>query len=284
MSVHVHDLKPFKLYNSNSNKLFIPLAENDNKKGSLIYLLSSNIEDSIKLINSNAIINRNWFKSYYIEKSINAIISNEGTIVEVLDSDALLENKLDTKSRNALADNEFGIPSKRKYPLNDEEHVRSAIKMFNYVDKDDEALLAKNIIKKIKKFNIVDIEIGPNNRFGNYYKVVKEDVFNHGDGYTSYYRSSKDIKEQADKCNEFYKSQLTNSYSVSIPELYTRDIKYIGIYHDEDNLIKGFLIAYRNDNVNDGNKLMVAKVFASNSLSDSEKMEVYDNLIYNFTI
>ena len=282
MSVHVHDLKPFKLYNSNSNKLFIPLAENDNKKGSLIYLLSSNIEDSIKLINSNAIINRNWFKSYYIEKSINAIISNEGTIVEVLDSDALLENKLDTKSRNALADNEFGIPSKRKYPLNDEEHVRSAIKMFNYVDKDDEALLAKNIIKRIKKFNIVDIEIGPNNRFGNYYKVVKEDVFNHGDGYTSYYRSSKDIKEQADKCNKFYKSQLTNSYSVSIPELYTRDIKYIGIYHDEDNLIKGFLIAYRNDNVKDGNKLMVAKVFASNSLSDSEKMEVYDNLIYNF--
>ena len=31
----------------------------------------------------------------------------------------------------------------------------------------------------------------------------------------------------------------------------------------------------KNDNIKDGNKLMVAKVFASNSLSDSEKMEVY---------
>ena len=57
-----------------SNKLFIPLSPNDNKHGSLIYLLTPDISSSIDMINSNMIINRNWFKSYYIDKSINAII------------------------------------------------------------------------------------------------------------------------------------------------------------------------------------------------------------------
>ena len=170
MSIHIKDMKDLKMYKG-SNKLFIPLSPDDNKHGSLIYLLTPDISSSIDMINSNMIINRNWFKSYYVDKSINAIISDTGEIQEFVKyedetvSAFINEAKLSSKDRNALSDNEFGIPKSRSYPINDEEHVRQAIKMFNHCPKEDEKTLAKNIIKKLKEFEITDIEVGDNNRF-----------------------------------------------------------------------------------------------------------------------
>ena len=171
MSIHVHELKELKMYRD-SNKLILPLDDKDNKHNSLIYLLTPNIQSSINMINSNMTINRNWFRSYYIDKSVNAIISPDNTIKEFVeytddfvDMNIMLEDKLNSKERNSIDNKDFGIPSKRKFPLNDEEHVRAAIRMFNHVDKEDEEILAKNIIKKLKKFNITDIEVGENNRF-----------------------------------------------------------------------------------------------------------------------
>lgn len=77
-------------------------------------------------------------------------------------------------SRSKLDDSEFGVPSQRKFPLNDAKHVKLAIKFFNYVDKEHEAELAKNIIKKIKEYNITDIKYSEKNRFFKYYKVPKK--------------------------------------------------------------------------------------------------------------
>lgn len=149
MSIHVHELKQLKMYNS-KNKLIVPLSDNDNKKESVIYLLTPNIESSVNMIKSNTIINRNWFKSYYLEKSINTIL-NSGNYIEKIEEDTdefidqismmLFEDKLPSKERNDLKMNQFGLPDKRKYPLNDEEHVRAAIRMFNHVDKNDEETL-----------------------------------------------------------------------------------------------------------------------------------------------
>src|SRR5574344_1617017 len=136
MSIHVHELKSLRMYSSN-NKLYIPLNEKNNKKGSAIFLLTPEIKSSINLINNNMVINRNWFQSYYIEKSINTILTNENYIQKFInDSDSfidrlIVEDKLPTKARNELPEKVFGIPDKRKYPLNDEEHVRAAIRMFN---------------------------------------------------------------------------------------------------------------------------------------------------------
>lgn len=87
--------------------------------------------------------------------------------------DALMpidEDKLTSKERNNLDNKTFGIPSLKKYPLNDESHVRSAIQMFNHVDKKHEAELAKNIKKAMKKFNITDVQVSDKNRFSKYYK------------------------------------------------------------------------------------------------------------------
>lgn len=82
----------------------------------------------------------------------------------------LQEKALSSKKRNKLDDSEFGIPDKRKYPLNDEAHVRSAIKMFNYVDEEDEKELARRIKRAMKKFNITDVTVRKKNRFSKYYK------------------------------------------------------------------------------------------------------------------
>ena len=108
MSIHVNDLVPLRMYRGN-NKLFIPLADDDNKRGSLIYLLTPSIESSINMINSTMIINRNWFRSYYIDKSINAIIKPETSeiqeFVEYEDDTVrsfINEAKLSAKERNKL--------------------------------------------------------------------------------------------------------------------------------------------------------------------------------------
>ena len=49
MSIHTKDMKDLKMYKG-SNKLFIPLSPNDNKHGSLIYLLTPDISSSIDMM------------------------------------------------------------------------------------------------------------------------------------------------------------------------------------------------------------------------------------------
>lgn len=75
---------------------------------------------------------------------------------------------VDETKRSELPDAAFGIPEERKYPLDTEEHVRSAIKLFNHVNGKYEAKLAKNIIKKMDEYNITDITIGEKNRLSKY--------------------------------------------------------------------------------------------------------------------
>lgn len=70
----------------------------------------------------------------------------------------------------------YGLPHTKQYPMPDEKHVRSAIRFFNYVSSEDEEELARNINKMIKKFNIKDLNVGPTNRFKNYYKGSEESV------------------------------------------------------------------------------------------------------------
>lgn len=84
---------------------------------------------------------------------------------------ASMEASLTAKERKAIPDKEYGLPKKRKYPMPDKKHVRAAIRFFNYVDKEDEAELARNINKMAKKYGMVDeIKVGSDNRFSKYWK------------------------------------------------------------------------------------------------------------------
>jgi hypothetical protein len=76
----------------------------------------------------------------------------------------ITENKLNAKDRNALPDKIFGLPDERKYPLNDEEHVRAAIKFFKYCPSAKRNILAANINKQAKQFGI-QLNISKDNPF-----------------------------------------------------------------------------------------------------------------------
>lgn len=79
----------------------------------------------------------------------------------------ILEAKLSTKDRNELPAKEFGLPEHRKFPLNDEAHVKSAILFFKYAKADEKRELAKNINLKLKKFDM-KVKVGKNNPFYKY--------------------------------------------------------------------------------------------------------------------
>jgi len=64
------------------------------------------------------------------------------------------ETALKTKERKELPDSAFGIPSKRIFPLNDANHIRSAIQMFSKCPNELKPELAENIRKKAIEFDI----------------------------------------------------------------------------------------------------------------------------------
>lgn len=80
--------------------------------------------------------------------------------------------------RSELPDSVFGIPKERKYPMPDEKHTRSAMKLFNHCEKKYEEELAKHIIKNIKKYNIDPSFVGPKNRLRKY--LIKANLITEG--------------------------------------------------------------------------------------------------------
>jgi hypothetical protein len=79
----------------------------------------------------------------------------------------ILESKLTSKERNALPDNLFGLPDERRYPLNDKERVTKAIQFFSYCTPSKKGILAANINKMAKKFNM-KLNINKNSPFYKY--------------------------------------------------------------------------------------------------------------------
>jgi 8-oxo-dGTP pyrophosphatase MutT (NUDIX family) len=79
-----------------------------------------------------------------------------------------MENTLTVDERNKLDNSQFGIPSLRKFPLHDRNHVMQAIRFFNTVDKEHERELASNIITAMNRYNINLSIIGERNRLRSY--------------------------------------------------------------------------------------------------------------------
>ena len=73
-----------------------------------------------------------------------------------------------TFKRSELPADVFGIPQERKYPMPDEKHTRSAIKLFNHVEPKYEKQLAKKVISNMKKYNIPYSIVGDKNRLKKY--------------------------------------------------------------------------------------------------------------------
>ena len=102
--------------------------------------------------------------------------------------------------RSELPDSVFGVPEQRKFPLDSEEHVRSAIKFFNYVDPKYEKELANNIKKAMKKYNINDVKIGEKNRLSKYIKST----------------SDKSVKEAVDLSKDLENKRIILDKTISL--------------------------------------------------------------------
>lgn len=89
----------------------------------------------------------------------------------------ITESAMTSKERSELSDDIFGIPSQRKYPLNDKKHVEQAIRMFNHVDKKFESELADNILDAMEKYHISTNTVGDKNRLKKY---IKEETIYEG--------------------------------------------------------------------------------------------------------
>lgn len=70
----------------------------------------------------------------------------------------------------------YGVPELKKFPMPDKDHVKSAIRFFNYVDPKHEKELAEAILEKAEEFGLDlenDISVGDENRFKKY--IPKEE-------------------------------------------------------------------------------------------------------------
>ena len=170
--VSLDDIKNLRIY---KKKFLLPFNSDNKKKKSAIILLTPNYKSSMSLMTSPLTINRKYYESYYMEKSITRYIkAPDGSTEEGYYSEDpgeyIFEAKLDSKTRKDLPDEDFGLPKERRYPMPDEEHVLLAIKFFNHVEKEKEAELAKNIIRKVKEYDMADkVKVGDKNRFKPYW-------------------------------------------------------------------------------------------------------------------
>ena len=116
---------------------------------------------------------------------------------------------IDEEKRSELPDSEFGIESKRKFPLNTAEHVRSAIKLFGHAEEADKKHLAKRIMSKAKEYNI---EVPETTQVYKYYKESCIDESN-----TNNYKKIYDITMKMFKDS----GRLPNSTKAQIKQFIT---------------------------------------------------------------
>ena len=64
------------------------------------------------------------------------------------------ESVLYETKRSNLPNNKFGIPEERKFPLDTEQHVKSAIKLFGHAEEQKKKSLALRIKKAADEYNI----------------------------------------------------------------------------------------------------------------------------------
>lgn len=77
--IFLNELQYMRLY---KKPFHLPIDEKDKRKGSSIFLLTPNIESSIKVLNNPLMINKRYFTSYFIEKDITYYINQEGYMIE----------------------------------------------------------------------------------------------------------------------------------------------------------------------------------------------------------
>lgn len=92
--------------------------------------------------------------------------ANYDDYFDLLWSDDLHHSDLDEEDKH-----KYGIPEQKKFPMPDKDHVKSAIRFFNYVDPKYEQELADAILERAEEYGLKfgeDITVGDDNKFKKY--------------------------------------------------------------------------------------------------------------------
>lgn len=226
-------------------------------------------------------------ESALLTETLEDFLNNGMTISESL---ALNEATLSSKERKSLPDKTFGLPEKRKFPLNDYDHVVLAIKFFNRCDKKDQEELAKNIIKAMKVYKVPTDKIGKNNKLRNYINgSLKEFAIREGIGDLFKYKTEyKEIPPKVQKKDAIYKAyqigdKLLNSEKYKsikkyVKKVFTDKDQYAAFLKGENNYYP--LYTYKVPDNAQGRRDMFGPKF--NEKEDNDYDWVNDSLIYKF--
>ena len=226
-------------------------------------------------------------ESTLLTETLEDFLNNGMTVSESL---ALNEATLSSKERKSLPDKTFGLPEKRKFPLNDYDHVILAIKFFNRCDKKDQEELAKNIIKAMKVYKVPTDKIGKNNKLRNYINgSLKEYAIREGIGdlfkYKTEYKEIPPKVQKKDAINKVYQigDKLLNSEKYKSIKKYVKKVstdkdQYAAFLKGENNYYP--LYTYKVPDNAQGRRDMFGPKF--NEKEDSDYDWVDDSLIYKF--
>ena len=168
--------------------------------------------------------------------------------------------KMKAKQRNALPKKVFGIPAKRKFPLNDEAHVKAAVRLFGRASDEDKPALARKILSRAKTLGMDSSGWKKVHEWANKSSTVKESALI---GFEHYFEESNELiipdeditirKATTDDLDFIVEMELstfsekTKSHYPGIPEYCKRDAKkYLNsteIIMDDDERI-GIYMAY----------------------------------------
>lgn len=226
-------------------------------------------------------------ESTLLTETLEDFLNNGMTISESL---ALNEATLSSKERKSLPDKTFGLPEKRKFPLNDYDHVVLAIKFFNRCDKKDQEELAKNIIKAMKVYKVPTDKIGKNNKLRNYINgSLKEYAIREGIGdlfkYKTEYKEIPPKVQKKDAINKAYQigdkllnSEKYRSIKKYVKKVFTDKDQYAAFLKGEEN--DYHLYTYKVPDNAQGRRDMFGPKF--NEKEDNDYDWVDDSLIYKF--
>ena len=97
------EMIPMKLYSS-KQKAYLPFNPTNKRKGSLVTLLTRDIDDSIDLMKMSFFNNPSYYTSYYLDRNVKRYLSNDGNIQiegEEEDPDVIEEAVMHKINRNS---------------------------------------------------------------------------------------------------------------------------------------------------------------------------------------
>ena len=142
----IEKMANLKIYKTQT---FLPQLKTDKKKNSAVILMTPNYESSNRLMNHPLFVNNRRYESYFLDRDVSFYIGSKK--LEEIDEAFLYFNE---NKRSNLKDSDFGIPEDRKFPLDTEQHVRSAIRLFGHAEESKKKALARKISRRAKDYNI----------------------------------------------------------------------------------------------------------------------------------